>query len=298
MKKKSTLGVVLLRQNPCGIGVKRQKYFQRTGEPLHEHLGHELVFVKDGSGIHHAGGVDHSVRRGDVFLVPFGMTHSYRELRSFDIVNVLFDPEKVPLPREGLENCDGYKLLFAPLDSADLRVGYLHLNDEVRNTAARLLDEMEIEWKLSQPGWQAVLSGMFQQLAVLLSRGSSGPNRVSYPGMIQEINSILTGIREHYREPLRASAIARQAHMPLRTMQRLFKKTVGVPPERYLFEVRMKNAQDQLVNSDFQIQEIARNCGFPDSNCFAKLFRREYGLSPREYRNRNRKIYHPGSGLD
>ena len=36
------------------------------------------------------------------------------------------------------------------------------------------------------------------------------------------------------------------------------------------------------------VTEIATHCGFSDGNYFKDVFKRKYGVSPREYRNLNR----------
>ena len=56
-------------------------------------------------------------------------------------------------------------------------------------------------------------------------------------------------------------------------------------PYEYLKEMRLNQALLLLKNSDYGIATIAAKVGYHNSGHFAKLFKKAYGLGPREYRN-------------
>ena len=53
----------------------------------------------------------------------------------------------------------------------------------------------------------------------------------------------------------------------------------------YLKELRLNQALILLKNSDYGIATIAAKVGYHNPGHFAKLFKKVYGLGPREYRN-------------
>ena len=67
---------------------------------------------------------------------------------------------------------------------------------------------------------------------------------------------------------------------------RTFRAIKGVPPGRYLTRVRVAAARVYLENREYPIQVVAGLTGFADGNYFAKVFRRETGFTPRDYRER------------
>ena len=82
-----------------------------------------------------------------------------------------------------------------------------------------------------------------------------------------------------------SSQISRIAAMAPSTLLPVFKKVTGYSPIDYLLHVRLSKAAEMLLRSEKTISEIAQECGFTDSNYFSRQFRKNYNLSPREYRN-------------
>lgn len=79
--------------------------------------------------------------------------------------------------------------------------------------------------------------------------------------------------------------LARAAGMSSTRYQLAFKKYYGTTPYEYLKDLRLNQALMLLKDSDYSIGIIAARVGYRNSGHFAKLFKENYGLGPREYRN-------------
>lgn len=65
----------------------------------------------------------------------------------------------------------------------------------------------------------------------------------------------------------------------------VYKQMRGVTPLRFLTDIRMQRARDLLSDSDLSITSIAALVGHPDPTVFGRVFKREHGLSPRQWRD-------------
>lgn len=91
-------------------------------------------------------------------------------------------------------------------------------------------------------------------------------------------------IRNHYHEPLKREDLASRAALSINHYASLFKKYSGYTPMQYLVKVRLDQAKTLLRNGTAPISEVAREVGFTDPLYFTRVFSREIGFSPREYR--------------
>jgi AraC-like DNA-binding protein len=98
------------------------------------------------------------------------------------------------------------------------------------------------------------------------------------------MSEVLSYIEEHYREPVRMKTLTRLAGMSESTLARAFHKVMGCSPIDHVIRVRIGHAAELLRRSDMRITEAAFECGFTDSNYFARQFRKVMGVSPRQHR--------------
>ena len=69
---------------------------------------------------------------------------------------------------------------------------------------------------------------------------------------------------------------------------RCFHNTIGLTPIQYTKYYRVQRAADMLLNTDQKIARIGEACGFQEMSYFAKAFREQMGVTPSEYRRKQR----------
>lgn len=104
----------------------------------------------------------------------------------------------------------------------------------------------------------------------------------------ERVYNISKIIKEHYTEDLTLSRLADMMHLSVPYLSKFFLEHFGVNYLTYLTQLRIKNAEYELINSEKSIETIAADCGFPNGNAFTSAFKREYGTLPSVYR-RNMK---------
>ena len=86
-----------------------------------------------------------------------------------------------------------------------------------------------------------------------------------------------------FAEPHTLGALARRAGMSPFHFARVFRELVGVPPHRYLVNVRLQRAAERL-RAGAGVTETALDCGIGNLSHFIRLFRRAYGVPPSRFR--------------
>jgi two-component system, response regulator YesN len=98
------------------------------------------------------------------------------------------------------------------------------------------------------------------------------------PGAIKEY------LDQRYMEEVTLDSLSEHFYFTKEYLSRLFKKEFGCGIYEYVLQVRMNRAKQLLEDPSVQIQQIAEQLGYNDSNYFSKAFRTYTGISPTDYR--------------
>ena len=102
---------------------------------------------------------------------------------------------------------------------------------------------------------------------------------------IKPISQAKQYIREHYSEALNLDHVSSQVGFSPSYFSTMFRKETGKTFVEYLTDVRIEEAKKLLRESRITIELICNMVGSNDSKRFSKTFKRETGISPKEYRN-------------
>jgi signal transduction histidine kinase/AraC-like DNA-binding protein len=98
------------------------------------------------------------------------------------------------------------------------------------------------------------------------------------------VRQAMAYIHEHYAEAISRTELAEHVALSEDYLTACFRKELGVTPINYINRFRVNQAQELLLGTDKTVTEIALDVGFSDSGYFSRVFRREVGLSPTDYR--------------
>jgi AraC-like DNA-binding protein len=115
--------------------------------------------------------------------------------------------------------------------------------------------------------------------------GASAPHA---EGSADRVATVRRWIESHWRQDHDFDALAERHELSPTHFRRLWQRSVGVPPHRFLIEERLRHACRALVQTDAPIAEIAESHGFVDPLYFSRRFRAFSGESPSTYRQRYR----------
>jgi beta-xylosidase/AraC-like DNA-binding protein len=100
----------------------------------------------------------------------------------------------------------------------------------------------------------------------------------------QRISRVVARIDASYQRRLSLQEIAAAEFVSEAWLSRLFRKEVGVSFMQYITGLRLRKAAEQLTTTRKPIQQIAQQLGFASSRVMSDLFKREHGLTPRQFR--------------
>lgn len=90
-------------------------------------------------------------------------------------------------------------------------------------------------------------------------------------------------IHAHFCEDISLASAAHEVNVTNVYLSRLFKQELGIGFNEYLMQVRIKRAQLLLQQGKLSLRQIAECCGFQDYTYFLKVFKKQSGVTPKEY---------------
>ena len=108
------------------------------------------------------------------------------------------------------------------------------------------------------------------------------------PALEREAARALADIRrymeEHLDEPLTIPALSRRACLSATTFKESFRRLYGLPVHTWLRQRRMERAAELLRGSSLSVLGVAQSVGYGSASQFTAAFRRQYGVTPAQYR--------------
>jgi len=284
-------------------------YFGRTGIPItirrvktnpqhmdshphdlteveHCHDFCELTFVTRGSALHCLEGNDFPITAGDVFLLQGKQLHYFHQRKNLELINVMYDPQKVGLPESELRTMPGYCAMFLlePNYRRQHRfASRLHVKRFQLGQLEQMANIMEQESTKKNPGYEVALRAKLLEMIVYLSRAYINAETIESYALLR-VSNVISALENNFSKHWTLTDLQAIAHMSRSNLMRVFRKGTGQSPIEYLLRLRIQKSMELLRNTDLPITEIAMEIGFRDSNYYARQFRRTTGKSPRIFR--------------
>lgn len=165
-------------------------------------------------------------------------------------------------------------------------------------TSANTLFRKAVEGNEIHPVYLHEISSKFLHV-IEITTSDSGLNKL-YEQMIREycllvqsksrntyslsVRKILDYIEFNLNSPLTLKSISEKFNLSAPYISSQFKKEVGTTVIRYINQLRINDAIKLLDASSMSIQDIAAYVGIPDYNYFTKVFKKDMGVTPSDYR--------------
>lgn len=130
-----------------------------------------------------------------------------------------------------------------------------------------------------------IMEILYLNFRIKLSSAKEMKNH-KYALRISEISQL---IQQRYTENITLKEVADEVHLSIPYLSKFFVEYYGVNFLSYLNQYRLMHAVQELSVTDKNIDEIAIDSGFANSHAFVTLFKKQYGMLPKEYRKEQKK---------
>ncbi len=252
----------------------------------HSHDHYEFYLFLEGQADYRLGSQLHRLEPGDHLLIPPGIRHNAERVspdqpyRRF--VLWFSKPYFDALCRQ---DPDGYGYAFRLAKER----GGLHLRPDyitVQETLGLLMSLLE-EQQNSRPFRSLSLRLSIASFLVYLNRLTydlENPASASYESALYA--SLCDYINQHLEEDLSLDRLASFFFVSKYHISHVFKDNMGISVHQYILKKRL-HASKNAILSGMALNRIHETYGFHDYTAYYRAFKKEYGLSPTEYREQH-----------
>lgn len=105
-----------------------------------------------------------------------------------------------------------------------------------------------------------------------------------------KIQAAISYIHQNFTKKIYVNELAKLCLMSKSQLWRLFIDTVGASPIEYKNRLLFDKACSLLSDSNISISEIANSLGFDSPYAFSQMFKKRFGISPTNYRKKNKQL--------
>ena len=228
-----------------------------------------------------------------ILYVANGKTHFWFDGRE-EIVStghmVLYKPEEIQKYVYYLEdNPEVFWIHFTGRDvknilayhgiSLDEHVFYCGVLPDYKALFRKIIQELQ----LCRYGYEDYIASLFNDILLLVDRQQHEQKKAT--GNVQEqIERAAAYFNENYNTKISIDDYAESLHISTNWFIHNFKQYAGMSPAQYILSLRMVNAQSLLERTTYNIKEISEIVGYENPLYFSRVFKKEIGKSPAQYR--------------
>ncbi|MGI6355261.1 MAG: helix-turn-helix transcriptional regulator [Lentisphaerae bacterium] len=180
-------------------------------------------------------------------------------------------------------DCDGVHI---PPTERDI---FYHTDQPLSDAGIALLKAIDCLLEAdNQPLAEELLFPLFQITVEDLKVSDASPSE-RYLRPMRRWNQINAFLREHREESITRSQVARLFRISPGYVSELCRQNTGESFSQVKLHYQLERAENLLIHSGMNVNEIAAQCGFSSANYFIRRFRKAYGVTPHVYRNQQTK---------
>lgn len=235
----------------------------------------EFHFIQKGECLVDVSHSQYRLYAGQALLIPPGVYHQSKTLRAdfahFTLGFILDDGTAY----QQLYQKMAHMPVFTP-------------NDQVCQTIDRLLAEAKTNAPYSAAYTEALVRCLAVELLRSMDISATPPQEQRVDPQVQLTQTIDTFFEQHFADTCTEAALAKQLHFSRRHLVRILEKHYGMSFREKLNHARMDYAAFLLRTTDRPVSSVGAEVGYGSESAFFKVFRRSFGMTPRQYRTKHK----------
>lgn len=272
---------------PIKVNLSKAKGYGRLMFPTHWHKHMEILFVQSGALAVECNSERFTAHEGDLVIIGSHDLHSGFS-HSDDLAYYVMILDPALLHSASLDAAQTKfitpivrnQIVFHHKLSGDADVS------ECMYAIIQEMGERQLGYELS------VKSQLFRMLTLLMRRHVKAhlpqSNYEQRRHNLERFQPVLSYIESHYDEELSVAQLSELAGLSRFHFSRIFKELTDRTVTEYVIDIRLREAEYLLHNTDMTISEIALAVGFSDIYYFSRTFKKAKHRSPSEVRKRLR----------
>ena len=270
-------------ENEVFIGTTSKLYEQF--KELHHHDFYEILYIKSGEFKFRVDNKIYNIYPGDMILISPSTLHVLENMSTSNCERIVINFTENYLDDISSEYSN-MKLLFDYIDETK-NYCISFKNDLKRKIESYIQILLDSQFSDSF-GSDLVFNCRFTQLLLLAYQTiiDFEPAEIIYENQL--VAKTMEFIQSNISKTFLIEDIAKNANVSASTISHTFKDITGISIYRYITKKRMILAK-QLIKKQYTFNEIYSICGFNDYTSFFRAFKREYGITPKEFQRKYTK---------
>lgn len=248
-----------------------------------------IYYVVEGTATLHLPQGDITARPGHMYLIPMFIPHSYECLPGFKFY-YLFVYERFRKKTDIFDQYD-FPVEVRANEAADLMFrNFCHLypnlslpyNDAVAFNTHPSYKQYAESYMNLEDYEHLQLQGLVWIIFSYFMKHSRPKQEVIDERMVR----LAKYIQKHIDEEITVDRLADIACVTKPHLSRLCHHAFGMSPIKYITRKKIQYAQELLLTTDLPVQQVAHLLGFEDASYFIRVFRKNIGFTPQDYREK------------
>ncbi|SOU87817.1 AraC family transcriptional regulator [Tenacibaculum dicentrarchi] len=266
--------------------VKLQEWKRRNSNNFFE-----LVYIEEGKGKQCINYNYYPYKKGNIFLLPPLKCHSFIIEEPTNFVFLRFTQSFFKQQNSKSSNFENwYKEASFILTNYNQKPGNIIKNTHDKKHIIELINIVSHEFKNNTPSSEEIIRIIMVSTLHIVMRNVKIVNRdlIGTINKDSKLIEIINHIQENISNPalLKTEIIAKKFHISPNYISEFFKKLSGNTLKDYIIKSRLKLVEVRLLNSDFNINQIADELGFSDASHLTRTFKKHTGLTISEFKTK------------